>query len=581
MASRARLLAWLGPAAALTSALASGTSCYSAGQGSPPPLSRLYFPVGLAVSEHGNVLYAVSSDFDLQWNGGTIQSFDLHRLRADAVRQIESPPQGCPNDPPPQRPDGSGLTQPLGWTCAPPVDSTPYVRDAVIIGAFATDLRLVSQRDTKGNAVKSRLFAPVRGDASLTWADVDVDPETPPPDDAAASADYPGFRIHCDPRTSDGRCDASHRAGTDPNEPGNTRNVTLPGEPFGMAVTADATSIVLTHQSDTKVSLLSSGLAAPSDDPNAQSPSGYPTPSLQFVLDGLPGGGVGIAEVPHDPRAYPSCAPSVTCAQAPRASFLEVSRASAQMSLLRYYDDQAPGVDGGSGPASSLLRPFLVDEANYVIPTNAGGADSRGIVIDPTPRIACEAGVDPAAPDHDAQILACARKPARYFVTNRSPASLLLGTIGDPGTAQDGSYSADAIHTPSNTPLPLGPSRLFLAPIVDKSGNYALRLFIVCYDASEILVFDPDTQVLEDVIRVGRGPFAIAFDPFTLTDAALRKPVPADTRSPDPTTRRYRFAYVASFTDSYLQVLDLDATNPQTFGTIVYRMGIPTAPKGS
>src|SRR5262245_25262597 len=55
--------------------------CYSTGDGPDPPSSSLYFPVGLAVSPGGNVLYVANSDFDLQFNSGTIAAYDLYHLR--------------------------------------------------------------------------------------------------------------------------------------------------------------------------------------------------------------------------------------------------------------------------------------------------------------------------------------------------------------------------------------------------------------------------------------------------------------------------------------------------------------------
>src|SRR5271166_6170469 len=67
-------------------------ACYSAGSGSGPPTSSLYYPVGLAVStaatagaHPGDVLYVVNSDFDLQYNGGTLQSYDLNNIRQDTA----------------------------------------------------------------------------------------------------------------------------------------------------------------------------------------------------------------------------------------------------------------------------------------------------------------------------------------------------------------------------------------------------------------------------------------------------------------------------------------------------------------
>ena len=45
----------------------------------------------------------------------------------------------------------------------------------------------------------------------------------------------------------------------------------------------------------------------------------------------------------------------------------------------------------------------------------------------------------------------------------------------------------------------------------------------------------------------------------------------------------YRFAYVASFTNSYVQVIDLDDSQPDksTFETVVYTLGTPIVPVGN
>jgi hypothetical protein len=105
-------------------------------------------------------------------------------------------------------------------------------------------------------------------------------------------------------------------------------------------------------------------------------------------------------------------------------------------------------------------------------------------------------------------------------------------------------------------------------------------------------VYDPDNQnlALVDTIYVGPGPFAMAFDPFVLNDVATHAAVPLDTRKDPrlsaaeqamaPQLKRYRFAYVASFTQSYVQVIDLDQTQP-TFESVVFTLGNPTPPKGS
>lgn len=58
--------------------------------------------------------------------------------------------------------------------------------------------------------------------------------------------------------------------------------------------------------------------------------------------------------------------------------------------------------------------------------------------------------------------------------------------------------------------------------------------------------------------------------------------------------RMYRFGYLATFTDSYIQVVDLDDARvpvpssaatavapPETFEAVVFTFGNPTPPKGS
>ena len=76
--------------ALLCAALAS-SSCFPPGDGIEPPLDRIYFPAGLALNvpetngapstRNATHLFAANSNFDLQFNGGTLQSYDLDRLR--------------------------------------------------------------------------------------------------------------------------------------------------------------------------------------------------------------------------------------------------------------------------------------------------------------------------------------------------------------------------------------------------------------------------------------------------------------------------------------------------------------------
>jgi hypothetical protein len=637
-------------------AIVVASACYSTGNGTAPPGNQMYYPVGLAVSAGGNVLYVANSDFDLQYNGGTVQSYDLKAIRNDTVRLLlgiytDAPPfdagaldaaaidpeagapnpggtdagplpftartdAGCPFTqlyPPPTNPNDPGGWNnepgrlPIGQACAPPMNSEAYFKDDVVIGAFATTAQFsnFAVPPQPPNA-SDRLFVPVRGDATLTWMDVVDDvaydnydkkhPNGPNPGDNIDT--YPPFHLGCN-RDSTGRCDVIHHAGQ-LTDPGNTRQLTLPGEPFAMAVSDDGTAIAVTHQAEGDTSLFLSGVDQPA--PNFAT-------SLQFYVDNLPLGGDGIVAIPHD-QALPNLSPGNP--NPLRPAFLQTSNLSAEIDLLRYYSDEGyqsllPVDGGGAGLAdaglairvgSSNLRPFLVKERAYNAAIEPNDTNSRGIAIDPTPRIACEQGVLAAggtveSPDY----VTCAETPSRVFIASRSPASLLIGSIGA-FSEEGGVYDPDALTLYESKSLSAGPSNVYVAPIVDATGHYSVRVFVVCFDSQTIAIYNPETDIVENVVETGPGPFGMAFDPFSWVDVATHAAVPFDARMPytilsstnpslngQKALRTYRFGYVTSFTDSYVQVMDLDQSfqddrlfGVSAFETMVYSLGLPIQP---
>src|SRR5690606_32533316 len=56
-------------------------SCFALGDGVEPPRDEIYYPVGVALGASGDRLYVASSDFDLQYNGGTVLVVDAVAVR--------------------------------------------------------------------------------------------------------------------------------------------------------------------------------------------------------------------------------------------------------------------------------------------------------------------------------------------------------------------------------------------------------------------------------------------------------------------------------------------------------------------
>ncbi len=534
-------------------------ACLSTGEGRPPPLDDFVYPVGLAVSANGHVLWAANSDFDLRFNGGSVLSFDLDAIRADEAKvrrdpsdptlplaQAPVPAGSCPSDPPGATPDTTAR-QPATQTCAPPVLARAYVKDGIVTGAFSTR---VDVRD-------GRLFVPTRGDTSLLWIDVasDSGDRTLPATDKRSP-----FHLDCGTR-SGGSCDDAHRAGTVALSIPNVTTYTLPGEPFGLGFSSDSTLALVTHQTSGAVSLFRSGVGTQERS----------APTLDHVMGGIPSGGTDIVELPHDSDAYLGCT-SGRCGTPPPPTFVTSSRATSSLVRLRYLAD-----DSGATP----VRPVLAAESVSVLGGSPSGFDVRAIVVDTSSRIACKAHVLPAGgsrteADLQRDLRRCARIPARLYAAARNPATLVMAYVGKNTEPDDPSYDPDALTFVTAQPVASGVARLALAPIVDRLGLFSLRLFTVSFDTNVVEIHDPETLALENGIRVAQGPFALAFDPFRIADVATKRIAPRDVDG----RARYRFAYVASFSKSTVQLLDVDAStaNGATFGNVVFTLGKPGSP---
>ncbi len=105
--------------------------------------------------------------------------------------------------------------------------------------------------------------------------------------------------------------------------------------------------------------------------------------------------------------------------------------------------------------------------------------------------------------------------------------------------------------TPANTPIDFlavcgGPTAMQM-----HDAGRGDRIYVTCYDDGQIYIVDPVALVVTAVIDAGAGPTSLAFSP----------------RDPG-------VAYVASFANSHLSVIDLSPGSP-TENHVVLRIGLP------
>lgn len=472
------------------------SACFHNGNGDPPPDQDFYFPVGLTLSKSGQHLFVVNSNFDLRYSAGTLLALDTKKIEADAKACADGDRKapGC-----------------LQSSVA------PYVDASVRIGAFGADVTETGVYSAASPSLRAgRLLIPVRGDATLTFVDY------------REATDLPGgIAFYCNntaaaPGGGDS-CAPAWRVGADPNA--NSRQLALEGEPFAVAVptfwpTAACSPVDPVSPGDLprcQEPRQSKGIAATVHQITGDvsvfvgtaigEAGSIPGAKLAYTLGGLPGGGTYIApldltdETPFTPR------------------FLVTNRSQAAVYVVSYFGDRGV-VDRG----------FLSVTDVVTLPTQSAGYDSRGIVVDP--------------PEDDEL------RPIRVFVTSRSPSSLVIGEI-DPKLRR--------LHFMSNRALPIGPSRIVRARLKktmpDGTVKTRTKLFITSFDTQYVTTYDPDTDVFGNVVRTGKGPYAIAVD---------------ETNG---------YAFISNFTESTIQVMELDANrHPDLADNVIYTVGIPRTP---
>jgi DNA-binding beta-propeller fold protein YncE len=516
-------------------------SCFPLDDGTDPPLERIYFPVGAELSPAADRLYLANSNFDLQFNAGTVQVLDAAAIRAAlptpcAVDSDCNAARHCG-----QSADGEaqGLcVDSAGNFCGglPELDAVeridapalcgPLAVDDVLLNAariapFVTDLKHTIFTDKKGRS-RARLMMPVRGDATLHWADVE--------DDSAGT----GPELDCG-QGSGSACDDNHQRGNRASE-GQLPDQTTPTEPFSVAVSSDGRAVAVAHQLRGIVSLFSNTDTGP---------------ELQYVLDGLPLNPMGLAAVPP-----PALAAVGELDYEPGflVSYRHSFSSQPTMELLRYFDASA------AAPGA----PFLQRSRGSLISPASNGADSRGVAVDDSVRAGCESectaqACDGTLPNADASaacvacVTECAKLPLTIYVANRSPDALV---IGETSLTEADTFRDDVPNFSDAEPLRGGPSRVYVNTVIDERGEPSTRVFVIAFDARLLYIYNPATRTVETRTQTGRGPHALTIDSV------------------------HGLAYLAHFTDSYVGVLDLDKRHT-TYGEFLLNVGDPTPPRSA
>lgn len=590
------------------------SACVPAGDGLSPPEEKIYFPVAVSVTQSGEHLLVVNSNFDLQYSQGTIQSLSVARIRelsavvcssdedcadseiCDVVPTEENqqkPSFFCVDeaDPRPcgsigeksesERAEAPGRCQAIDLE-RPQDGGGPLLVDVAETSAFATQGLLLARPCTDGPTgirpcspsdpldariedeeygnYAERLFVPVRGDTSVQF--LDLAPDGTLVCGREIERDGRGFRY---PHGVEAlRCGTNYKVSLgvtfaldeegelvtaseppdplydedEPEDDNPLEDFRLQPEPFDLTATRDGRVIVVSHQVNGRATTLIN--------------SWVREPSIVVATENLPERPIGVAALPS---ATDFNTESSTEELGP--GFLMTYRSDARVDLFRFLDD---GLLEGTSPGGPLentnltfgtiFRPSLTLIGSTSVTLNSLGTDSRGIAVDDEKR---RLAVEACAGDEDCLEVAHA-VPLDVYVANRTPNSLLVGQTGG---ADVDLLSSEIPTFHDNIPLTAGPSRVVIGTITDLDGQKQRRVFVICFDSALIYVYNPALRTVDSVIRTGRGPHSIAFDP----DSPL--------------------AFVGHFTDSYVGVVNLDQRHPRSFGAFVATLGIPESPRAS
>jgi hypothetical protein len=517
---------------ALAAGAAASSSCALNQQGVPPPRDRITYPASALVDPDGRWLYVANSNSDLRYNNGTLVAVDLDAAIADRF----GPAGGPAVAPPwkicagPERVRIDSDPEPCCWEALNPVvldcDDRLYIPpdSTVEIGSFSSGM--IFQPFTEPSCPQDRGGA----------------------DQTKIAADTARVRS-----THANRHDCS---------------ATCPGEPVGGRLFVG----VRGNSSLTYV-----------DTSRVANPAGGTRPAFTCIKDGVdqhicPVIDMNAETSPGDTGGAPIHVPDE-----PYALALQVTQDLLYVGHLR--GDTAHPQTGGIS-LFDVSRPTGRDEPRFLGPSSSFfGADGNGnfgitslttvgeqvyassryttsaVNIVPTlaaqPNLCTQQGNEIVlvsgqdgyvTPLVGAEIRGIQFLPEgnRAFALQRTPPALVGFDMSRTQQAF-GNFPSDVLETCA------GPT--FLQSYDAGEGT---RLYVTCFDAGQIYVFDPYVPRLIAVIEAGRGPAGLAFPPSFRTD------------------RSEKLAYVVGFSANDISVVDV-TPGSQTQYRVVQRIGFPSA----
>jgi DNA-binding beta-propeller fold protein YncE len=424
--------------------------------GMDPPVDRLYFPTGLALTPDGRYLLVTNGNTDLKYNGGALSVVDVPGA-LDRLGRPDDFPEACrraPYNPLAVECQEGAVTAADGSTLPGLIRADLTMRLGLYPGFLAVEDLATSafapwMPADAGGTRRYRVYVAVRGEPDVTFMDLVTD----------ATAD--GAEVTC--ADCGGGCDgrAPHDC-TDAytiEEPSAGREDLvsyLPNEPYGLAVEPAGGFLLLAHMVNGTLSLVD--LVGYQGDLRRGGPDLVEVRANVMSTDqnGLSGGYDVVARTPGDPNGW----------------FYVSNHAAAQILTVR--------VAGADGPVAEDrgLRLVLGPSINLTAPAGPleSGVDLRGLTMSPD----------------GSHLLALARTP---------PVLVSIDT-----TEADG-----APRNAIETVVEVCPKPSLVRARVDALGR--TLAYVVCFTASVIYVVDvADAQVI-DRIETGSGPHGLTLLP--------------------------------------------------------------------